>query len=173
MLMLVTGGVKSGKSQLAQRSAEALSKQPLMIATAQRLDGEFNARIQHHIDTRPDHWRTVEAPLELAKALAEHPKDVIVVDCVGVWLTNLLVETPDQRDTQVEQFIQVLKRRSEPTFIVSNESGFGVIGADSLTRQFIDELGLLNQKLAQLSTHFVTNFSGYPIWLKGNPIFKE
>lgn len=171
MLMLVTGGVKSGKSRLAQSSADVLSKHPVMIATAQRLDDEFNERIQRHINERPKHWRTIEAPIELANTILNNPQETLVVDCIGVWLTNVLVETPEHLEKHIDELFSALKARTQPTIIVSNESGFGVIGGDSLTRKFVDELGLLNQRLAEQATHFVTNFSGYPIWLKGNPVF--
>jgi adenosylcobinamide kinase/adenosylcobinamide-phosphate guanylyltransferase len=167
-LVLVTGGVKSGKSQLAYRCAESLSPTPVMIATARRFDNEFNDRIQRHIDDRPAHWQTIEAPIDLATSLIEQKNQTVVIDCLGVWLTNLLVEVPELRLEKTNQFLDALSRRTQPTIIVSNESGFGVIGADAITRQFVDELGLLNQTIAKRATHFATNFSGFPVWLKGN-----
>ena len=170
-LVLITGGVKSGKSTLACRCADYFSETPIMIATARRFDHEFNARIQRHIDDRPAYWQTIEEPLNLAVHLDEQADQTVVIDCLGVWLTNLLVEIPDQRIAKTAEFMAALARRTQPTIIVSNESGFGVIGADGLTREFVDELGLLNQAVAKQATHFATNFSGFPVWLKGNALF--
>jgi len=170
-LVLITGGVKSGKSTLACRCADSFSEAPIMIATARRFDHEFNARIQRHIDDRPAYWQTIEEPLNLAVHLDEQADQTVVIDCLGVWLTNLLVEIPDQRIAKTAEFMAALARRTQPTIIVSNESGFGVIGADGLTREFVDELGLLNQAVAKQATHFTTNFSGFPVWLKGNALF--
>jgi adenosylcobinamide kinase/adenosylcobinamide-phosphate guanylyltransferase len=167
-LVLVTGGVKSGKSSLACRCADSFSENPILIATARRFDHEFNSRIQRHIEDRPAHWQTIEAPINLAVHLDTQADQTIVIDCIGVWLTNLLVEVPEQRNAKIDEFFEALSRRTSPTIIVSNESGFGVIGADALTRQFVDELGLLNQTIAKQATHFATNFSGFPVWLKGN-----
>jgi adenosylcobinamide kinase/adenosylcobinamide-phosphate guanylyltransferase len=169
-LVLVTGGVKSGKSQLASRCAEHLSDKPVMIATARRFDDEFNDRIQRHIDDRAKHWRTVETPIDLAQSLDELAEDTVVIDCLGVWLTNILVEIPDQLSDKKSELLDALVRRTAPTIVVSNESGFGVIGADPLTRLFVDELGLLNQAIVRHASHFATNFSGVPMWLKGTAL---
>lgn len=169
-LILVTGGVKSGKSRFASDCLSALTETPLLIATARRLDGEMSARIDRHIAERPAHWQTIEAPIELPQTLGQQSQPVLV-DCLGVWLTNLLIEQPDTLEAQIDALLQALESRSEATVLVSNECGLGVIGMDSLTRQYVDQLGLLNQAIAQRASHVVISISGIPQWLKGTALF--
>lgn len=168
-LILVTGGVKSGKSRLAMTCLTQLTASPTLVATARRTDAEMSARIDRHIADRDDRWQAIEAPLHLADTLANTPAPVLV-DCVGVWLTNVLVEAPDQASAFIDEFLQALDNRSTATVLVSNESSLGVIGADALTRRCIDELGLLNQTLARRASHVVMSVVGLPQWLKGSPL---
>lgn len=168
-LILVTGGVKSGKSRLAMNCLTRLTTTPTLIATARRTDAEMSARIDRHIADRDDHWHTLEAPLQLPEALANTPAPVLV-DCMGVWLTNVLVEVPDQTHSFIDQLLHALDNRTYATVLVSNESSLGVIGADALTRRCIDELGLLNQALARRASHVVMSVVGLPQWLKGSPL---
>ncbi len=167
-LILVTGGIKSGKSRFAMSCLERITPEPLVIATSRRLDDEISARIDRHIADRPDHWRCVEAPIDLPNQLllSQQP---LLVDCLGVWITNLLIEQPEQIDQQTEALLAALEQRQYATVLVSNESSLGVIASDRLTRQFVDRLGLLNQAIAQRASHVVFSISGLPQWLKGEP----
>ncbi|MEJ2044801.1 MAG: bifunctional adenosylcobinamide kinase/adenosylcobinamide-phosphate guanylyltransferase [Reinekea sp.] len=167
-LILVTGGVKSGKSRFAANCLEGFTDKPLIIATARRLDSEFSARIDRHIQSRPEHWSSIEAPLDLPEQLVMNQQPLLV-DCIGVWLTNILVEQPDQLEERVAALLSALEQRSASTVLVSNEVGLGVIGTDSLTRQYIDQLGLLNQAIAERASHVVISICGLPQWLKGTP----
>lgn len=148
---------------------EAMTQSPQIIATARRIDDAMSQRIDRHQHDRGPHWRCVEAPIDLPAALAalEGP---VLIDCLGVWLTNLLVETPATAKESINVFLDTLSHRQWPTVVVSNESGLGVIGADALTREFVDELGLLNQQVAKLATRMAFTVSGQPLWLKGQPL---
>ena len=168
-LILVTGGVKSGKSQFAADCLSALTEQPLIIATARRLDAELSARIDRHLAARPKHWQTLEAPIALPEALANEPRPALV-DCLGVWLTNILFEQPQTLEQQIAELIDALQQRTAATVLVSNECGLGVIGADAFTRNYVDQLGLLNQAVARYASHVVLTVAGLPQWLKGEPL---
>ncbi len=143
-----------------------------MIATARHTDAEMTKRINHHILDRGDHWSTVEAPLELPECLMQNCDKIKVIDCLGVWLTNILVEQPERLAQRKQQLLCALSKQTATTLIVSNESGLGVIGADPLTRQFIDELGKLNQRIATQAESVVMTVSGLPLWLKGSNLGK-
>jgi len=169
-IVFISGGVKSGKSNLAYQCLESLTEAPTLIATARRTDTEMSARIDRHIQDRAGHWSTVEAPIELPDALIDNTQRPIVVDCLGVWITNILIEHPDKLDEFKESLLASLNHRQAPTVFVSNECGLGVIGSDSLTRKFVDEVGLLNQKIAEQATHVAFTVSGLPMWLKGKPL---
>lgn len=164
-IILITGGVKSGKSNLAMRLLEQQTDKPCLIATARRTDAEMGKRIDHHIASRPGHWHCIETPLELPKTLASY-QNAVVVDCLGTWLTNLLVETPNQFDQRIQELIETLRLRTQPTILISNECGLGVIGADALTRRFVDELGLLNQQVAAIATRVCFCVAGLEHWIK-------
>lgn len=168
-LILITGGVKSGKSQLAMRCLSTFTSQPCLLATARRTDDEMSQRIDRHIADRGQHWQTIETPLALPEALEEHRRPLLV-DCLGVWLTNILVEQPHQLESRRSDLLTALRARAHPTVLVTNESGLGVIGANALTRRFIDELGLMNQAIAQQASHVALSVVGIPQWLKGQPI---
>ena len=164
-ITLITGGVKSGKSRLAMRLLEEATDSPCLVATARRTDAEMNRRIEHHIASRGEHWQCIETPLELPETLTEF-QDAVVVDCLGTWVTNLLIETPGQLEQRIRDFTAALQQRTQPTLLVSNECGLGVIGADALTRRFVDELGLLNQQVAGLADRVCFCVSGLEHWIK-------
>ncbi len=164
--VFVLGGVKSGKSRLGMQCLEAITDQPLLLATARHTDAEMSERIARHVADRPDHWHCLECPLDLPETLASQNRPLLV-DCIGVWLTNVLVEQPDQLHTRTDALLSALAARTQDTVIISNESSLGVIGASALTRQFIDQQGLLNQRIAQLADHVAMTIAGQPLWLKG------
>mgnify|MGYP000610322585 CR=1 FL=1 len=169
-VVFVLGGVKSGKSRLGMQCLESLTDQPLLLATARHTDEEMSARIARHIADRPDHWDCIETPIELPQILQQHDRPLLI-DCMGVWLTNLLVEQPDQLHNQIDKLMGALASRTADTVIISNESSLGVIGANSLTRRFIDEQGLLNQRIASTADHVAMTIAGQPLWLKGQFIY--
>lgn len=165
-LTLITGGVKSGKSRLGSELLEQRTTTPLLIATASRTDAELSARIDRHISERNSHWQCIEAPLTLPLTLMENDRPLLV-DCLGTWLTNLLVEQPETLESEVKALLGALESRQSATILISNECGLGVIGADALTRRFVDQQGLLNQAIASIADQVCFCVAGIPSWIKG------
>ena len=159
-LTLVLGGARSGKS----RHAEALVTQHpppwRYIATAQAFDDEMRARIAAHRASRPPGWDTVEAPLDLAKAL-DTPYPVLV-DCLTLWLTNLILNDQDPGDS----LDRALDARQAPTVLVSNEVGLGIVPDNALARRFRDAAGLLHQRLAARADAVTLLVAGIPMKVK-------
>lgn len=173
MIQLVIGGVRSGKSRYAQNQAFDSAKEVFYIATAEALDDEMKRRIHHHQQDRPSHWHTVEEPLELAKTINQysHPNHFILVDCLTLWLSNILFDKQggvqsELFQSETDALFDLLNGFNHHVLFVSNEVGTGVIGADAMTRRFIDEAGFLNQKIAQLSDQVVFITAGLVQTLK-------
>jgi adenosylcobinamide kinase / adenosylcobinamide-phosphate guanylyltransferase len=166
---LVLGGARSGKSAYAQAAAEtaaaARGEALVFIATAHALDEEMNERISRHRADRDHRWTTVEAPLDLAGALASLGETQVgVVDCLTLWLSNcLLAET---LDAQVPALLQTLPRCAATLWLVSNEVGWGVVPDNALARRFRDEAGRLNQAVAAIADRVVLVAAGLPLTLK-------
>jgi adenosylcobinamide kinase / adenosylcobinamide-phosphate guanylyltransferase len=151
-LTVLTGGMRSGKSRLAVRLAEAAGDKVVVIATAQPRDDDMAARISRHRDERPDGWATVEEPVELADALAATPPDAtVVVDCLTLWVSNLVergcgdAEILDHADAAA----RFAAGREAATIVVTNEVGSGVIPANELARGYADVLGRVNAVWAE------------------------
>jgi len=188
MKHLVLGGVKSGKSRYAEQLAARYANEGRskidsnldagvqenvgVIVTAEALDDEMHARIQKHKDQRPKAWQVVEAPIALVDAIQELDQsvtvDVIVVDCLTLWLTNLLVspELSDTLDLQRERLLACLRQVRTPVILVSNETNMGLIGMDALTRKFCDVAGKLHQDLAQVCDRVDLVVAGLPVHVK-------
>lgn len=173
MKTLILGGVRSGKSRLAETLALASGLPVTYIATATGDDGEMRARIAAHRARRPPSWITVEEPRRLAAALAEAaaPDRCTVVDCLTLWLTNLLVRHDDaglarERDAVAASLPQLPGK----VILVSNETNLGVVPLDGLARRFCDEAGRLHQTLAQRCERVVLTVAGLPLTLKGRPL---
>ena len=167
---LVLGGIRSGKTALAEAQAAALPQPVVYVATATADDDEMASRISRHQATRPQAWGLVEEPLNLAKVLQEHgqhnPTPCLLIDCMSLWLSNLLHGGGEQLQIQREAFLEQIEAYPGPLVIVSNETGLGTIGMDPLTRKFCDELGWLNQTLAQRCQRVVMAIAGLPLILK-------
>ncbi|MDY0248514.1 MAG: bifunctional adenosylcobinamide kinase/adenosylcobinamide-phosphate guanylyltransferase [Pseudomonas sp.] len=167
---LVLGGIRSGKTGLAEAQAAALSLPVLYVATATAGDDEMTRRISRHQAIRPQAWGLVEEPLNLAKVLREqgqqHPAPCLLIDCMSLWISNLLHAGTEQLQMQKEAFLEHIEGYPGPLIIVSNETGLGTIGMDPLTRTFCDELGWLNQALAQRCQRVVMVLAGLPLTLK-------
>ncbi len=166
---LVLGGIRSGKSLLAERLAAASRLPVVYVATAEALDDEMTERIRRHRQRRPQDWGLVEEPLDLAGVLDRHAGQApcLLLDCMSLWLSNLL--HADETEPQIDAFAEALRRYPGAVVIVSNEVGLGTIGMDALTRRFADRLGLLNQELAALCDTVVLTVAGLPTYLKGLP----
>lgn len=163
-LTLVLGGARSGKS----RHAEALlSREPgpwTYIATAEARDDEMRARIDEHRARRGAGWTTVEAPIGLAKALTG--ENAALVDCLTLWLTNLMLGGHDV-SRATDALLAVLCERTAPCILVANEVGLGIVPETPLGRAFRDEAGRLNQRVAQACDRVLFVAAGLPLTLKG------
>lgn len=173
MLELILGGARSGKSRLAERLATQSGLAVTYIATSQALDGEMSARIQHHRQRRPSDWGLVEEPLELARALRDNaaPGRCLLVDCLTLWLTNLLMLDDDTRlAMQRDAFLEALAELPGRIILVSNETGLGVVPLGELTRRYVDEAGWLHQAVAERAERVVFTVAGLPMLLKEAPL---
>ncbi len=184
MCTLILGGQRSGKSARAEHlAAQWLSKNLLhkavMIATAQAYDEEMKARIQRHRADRAvrlPSMQTVEVPVDVAQALraATSPDTMVVIDCLALWLTNLLMPyhsedaQPAQSYLDLEELlVQAVSQASGPVVIVSNEIGLGVIPMGKDVRVYVDALGRLNQRIASVCDSATLMVAGMPLSLKG------
>jgi adenosylcobinamide kinase / adenosylcobinamide-phosphate guanylyltransferase len=167
---LYLGGARSGKSRLAQMRAETVQN-VVFIATAQGLDAEMTHRIEHHRSQRPQHWHVIEEPIRLADALCECDnlvvQPLILVDCLTLWLSNLLCLEDDERyHIERTKLLNALTKLRSPLLLVSNEVGQGLIASTALGRRFVDEAGRLHQELASACDEVIWVAAGLPLWLK-------
>ncbi|PPC06013.1 bifunctional adenosylcobinamide kinase/adenosylcobinamide-phosphate guanylyltransferase [Acinetobacter pittii] len=170
MLQLILGGARSGKSRLAEQTAINTQLAVTYVATAQALDFEMQSRIAHHQNQRPSHWSLVEEPLYLAKTLQkiDRPNQIILVDCLTLWLTNLLLlEDQSVQQLECEQLLKVLPTLQSEIILVSNETGLGVVPLGEISRRFVDGAGRLHQALGQIADKVVFCVAGFPMILKG------
>lgn len=169
MLQLILGGARSGKSRLAEQIAKDSGLSVVYIATAQALDDEMQQRIEHHRQQRPEHWQVYEEPIYLADRLlqCDQPNQLILVDCLTLWLTNLLLaEDTTLQQQQTEKFLAVLAQLQAQIILVSNETGLGVVPMGEISRRFVDEAGRLHQALGQLAHKVTFCVAGFPMILK-------
>ncbi|AAY38707.1 bifunctional adenosylcobinamide kinase/adenosylcobinamide-phosphate guanylyltransferase [Pseudomonas syringae pv. syringae] len=173
MLQLILGGARSGKSRLAEKLAADSALKVTYIATSQPLDGEMNQRVASHRARRPEHWGLVEEPIELARVLREKaaPDCCLLVDCLTLWLTNLLMlDNPERLLQERESLLDSLAGLPGEIIFVSNETGLGVVPLGELTRRYVDEAGLLHQALAERCQRVVLTVAGLPLTLKGTAL---
>jgi len=171
--ILILGGVRSGKSALAEallREEEARRAAPVSyLATAEAGDAEMSQRIRRHRAQRPAHWGLIEEPIRLGQCLdrMQERRDLLLIDCMSLWVSNLLMAGEESLPSERDAFLKSLAARTSPVVIVSNEVGLGTIGMDALTRRFCDELGELNQSLAGICQQVYLSVAGIPMQLKG------
>ncbi|MFI4941230.1 MAG: bifunctional adenosylcobinamide kinase/adenosylcobinamide-phosphate guanylyltransferase [Burkholderiales bacterium] len=179
--ILILGGARSGKSAYAESLATASGKEVIYIATGHATDAEMQARIDHHKQRRPAPWVTVEEPLALGGAVLDwcSPDRVVLVDCLTLWLSNLLfpaeasfpdvgvIPLPQLFHEQRSRFLQALEQVSGDVVLVSNEVGMGVVPYGAVSRCFADEAGRLNQEAARRCDRAVLIAAGLPLVLKG------
>jgi adenosylcobinamide kinase / adenosylcobinamide-phosphate guanylyltransferase len=167
--VLVLGGARSGKTGFAERLAMRAGQRPAYLATAEALDGEMQDRVQTHQRQRQGRFATIEEPIRLGEALvaATRDHDVVLVDCLTLWITNLLGANKDVA-AAVEDLATVLQELDETRVIlVSNEVGLGIVPDNSMARSFRDLAGSAHQRLAEIcaDVHFI--IAGLPMTLKG------
>jgi adenosylcobinamide kinase / adenosylcobinamide-phosphate guanylyltransferase len=169
--VLVLGGIRSGKTAMAESIVGESGLAVVYVATATAGDEEMAKRIRRHQESRPRQWGLREAPVELAtemNRLAEEKEPPqLLIDCMSLWVSNLLFADDAVFGRERAAFLKAVKTYPGPLVIVSNEVGLGTIGMDRLTRRFCDELGWLNQALAQSCDQVIMSVAGLPMTLKG------
>jgi adenosylcobinamide kinase / adenosylcobinamide-phosphate guanylyltransferase len=166
---LILGGVRSGKSRYAEELARSQPRAVTLIATAEARDEEMKARIDAHRRHRDARWRVIEEPLALAAALqaADSPATLVIVDCLTVWLSNLLCgKDADASRRETQALLDALASLAGDCILISNEVGFGIIPANALARRFGDEAGVLHQRLAVDCNRVVLMVAGLPLAVK-------
>lgn len=169
MKQLILGGIRSGKSAMAEKLAMQTGLPVSYIATATALDEAMKERIAIHRKRRPDDWRLIEEPLELAGTLQQQAREghCILVDCLSLWLTNLLLTGDDERPArEIAALLETLPELAGDIIMVSSETNMGIIPMDSLSRRFCDEAGYLHQRLAQDCQRVIMSVAGLPLIVK-------
>ena len=170
MSLLVLGGARSGKSGFAQRQAEAAGLAPVFVATAEAWDDEMRERIAHHVAAREAPWTTCDAPHDLIDTLAAlaRPDRVVLVDCLTLWLSNLMLRG-DDIEAATRRLAALVPSLAGPAIVVSNEVGAGIVPETALGRRFRDAQGRLNQAMAAACDAVVLVTAGLPHQLKPAP----
>jgi len=169
-IALVLGGARSGKSRFAEGLVAGAGREPVYLATGQAFDDEMRQRIAEHRARRPAPWRTVDAPLELSPAIAAEASSTtaILVDCLTLWVTNLLLAERDMAGER-EALVQTLRDlpRDARVVLVSNEVGLSIVPDNALARAFRDEAGLLHQAVAAVADEVHLVVAGLAVRIKG------
>ena len=166
-LTFVLGGARSGKSRYAESLIAELPPPWIYVATAEARDAEMADRIAAHQARRGPGWKAIEAPRDLVGALATAVKAPVLVDCLTLWLSNLLLADADIV-AEIGRFEKALARVAAPVVLVANEVGFGIVPDNALGRRFRDQQGLLNQRIAAHADRVVLVVAGMPLILKDN-----
>lgn len=169
---LILGGVRSGKSRLAETLALQSGLPVTYVATAIAGDEEMRHRIELHRQRRPAAWTVVEEPYALAGALRAYALEgrCAIVDCLTLWLTQLLCAGEELLAKERDALLAVLPEIEAHLILVSNETGLGIVPLDALTRRFADEAGRLHQALAEQCERVVLTLAGLPWLLKGTEL---
>ena len=170
-LIFITGGCRSGKSRFALDYANRHFSKKMYLATCEILDGEMAQRVENHKKIRGLEWQTIEEPIEIANEIRQYENevDVILLDCMTLWLSNLLMRQmgdPEIMDA-ISRLIDTMEQSQTSLILVSNEVGMGIVPADPLSRRFRDLSGMANQKIAEVVNTVIFMVSGIPIFLKG------
>lgn len=166
---LILGGVRSGKSRLAERLASETGLAVAYLATATAQDKEMHARIAAHRGRRPEHWHLIEEPIRLAEALDKHSTANIclIVDCLTLWLSNLLTAQDEALfEHERAALLTVLPTLAGSIILVGNESNMGITPLGELSRRYCDEAGLLHQELAERCDRVLLSIAGLSQVLK-------
>lgn len=174
-IIFITGGARSGKSAFAEKRAREFGTPLGYLATAQMLDSEMDERVRRHRQRRGSEWSTIEEPIQLGQALArcDGQYQAVLVDCLTLWLSNLLFkygESGEQVEERIEEDLQRLKGTLQgmvtPVVLVSNEVGMGIVPDNALARLFRDIAGTANQALAGVADEVHAVISGISLRLK-------
>jgi adenosylcobinamide kinase/adenosylcobinamide-phosphate guanylyltransferase len=171
-LVLILGGVRSGKSRYAQQLAGDIGSRVLFLATAGAGDDEMKHRIARHKSSRPESWRTIEEQMDIAGALRKNAAraDAVIIDCVTVWLSNMLMHNEKLSEKEmikdIDKLIDSYEHGDATYIIVSGEVGMGIVPEYPLGRVFRDYLGLANQRLAEKADRVVLMVAGIAVDVK-------
>ncbi|ADR19789.1 bifunctional adenosylcobinamide kinase/adenosylcobinamide-phosphate guanylyltransferase [Calditerrivibrio nitroreducens] len=167
MVTFITGGIKSGKTKFGLKIGQKYQKK-VYIATAEPFDEEMKKKIDLHRAERGVYWETIEEPINLDDAVKRSLKfDLIMIDCITVWLNNLLYHQKNVEE-YIYRFILSLNDVKNEVVIISNEIGMGVVPIEETARNYLNLLGIINQRIASISDNLVFMVSGYPLFLKGD-----
>ena len=170
-IIFITGGARSGKSRLAEELAESFGAPLAYIATCEPGDAEMEERIARHRTRRAPEWQTIEEPCNLAETVKQHDGlfNGMLVDCITLWLTNLLIGYDDRQKVldDVALFSALFPTLKTPLILVSSEVGMGIVPENQLARTFRDLAGEANELLAKSADEVYVMFSGLPLKLKG------
>ncbi|CAG1007526.1 adenosylcobinamide kinase / adenosylcobinamide-phosphate guanylyltransferase [Burkholderiales bacterium] len=171
MRTLILGGVRSGKSRLAEARARASGLAVTYVATATGGDAEMSTRIAAHRTRRPENWRTLEEPLALAATLSREAAAgrLLLVECLTLWFSNLLHTEAARCEAECAALLETLPRLPGEVLLVSNETGLGIIPGVALARRYNDLAGDMHQALARHCDRVVFTVAGLAHVLKGNP----
>ena len=167
---MITGGARSGKSRYGEQRTRQLGNRLAYVATAEAKDQEMAQRIATHRKSRGDDWITVEEPLEVRAALAalRGKADCALVDCVTLWISNLVLSQGTNEARQnVEDLIRSFPGLNFHLIFVTNEVGWGIVPDNELAREFRDLAGWTNQRLAEVAHEVILMVSGIPVIVKG------
>ena len=164
---MILGGARSGKSRFAETILSSSRRKLVYIATGRAMDEEMSERIAAHKDRRGSAWETVEEPLALVDAIrnSAHPGRAILVDCLTLWLTNLMMADASV-DKEVVDLVRYLEGVDVPVVLVSNETNLGVVPDNAMARRFVDHCGVMNQKIASMAGTVYGVTAGLPMQLK-------
>lgn len=177
-ITLILGGARSGKSSHAIKLAEESRKSVTFIATAQALDDEMSARIHKHRAERPASWETLEIPLGIASSVSKIKSEMVILDCVTLWITNLMMRFVEDdlvdevsflqsAQTETEALLTAIRKTEHDWLIVSNEVGLSLVPPYQMGRVFRDALGWVNQRIAKEADNVFLMVAGIPMKVKG------
>ncbi|MGB3221787.1 MAG: bifunctional adenosylcobinamide kinase/adenosylcobinamide-phosphate guanylyltransferase [Desulforhopalus sp.] len=176
-IILITGGARSGKSSYALERAEAISSKRLFVATCPKIDSEMSERVRRHQEERDGRgWITVESEINLGAVIKERTSgiDVVLIDCITLWVNNILF-AHDSDDSEVDdhfigalcnEWLETTKRFAGTVICVTNEVGLGVVPDNSLARRYRDLVGTCNQLIGRNAGEVVLVSCGIPLFLK-------
>jgi adenosylcobinamide kinase/adenosylcobinamide-phosphate guanylyltransferase len=163
-IILIGGGARSGKSRYALEKARAIEGTRAFVATAQASDEEMITRIRHHREERGEEFATIEEPIDLPRIIAESKFDVLVIDCLTLWLSNIMFA---DKPCEIDALIAASKSAKGTVIFVTNEVGSGIVPTDNaLSREFRDRAGILNQRIAAIAQEVYWMIFGIPQRIK-------
>lgn len=182
-LILILGGARSGKSRFAQELARTMGRRVIFLATAEAEDEEMRRRIEEHRKSRPQGWRTIEAPTKAAQVVGKESRraDLILLDCLALLMSNLLLAEGEEIEEQaaearvlpeIEGLLRAFATGRASLIVVSNEVGMGVVPPYPLGRAYRDLLGKANQSLAQAADQVYWMIAGLPVEIKASGLSK-